>query len=90
MTVKLKLAPSLSACPICWQNFISEYNKKWGEIFDNRKLELATEEVKHFDDVNSELQDRWNATLTGESWGDISELVFTTEKNRLLFMLRWS
>lgn len=88
MTYTLNLGRSLSACPSCWQNFIRDYNEKWDLHPENRSQGTST---KHFDDVNVELQEKWNAMLTGEEWGSCNEgIVFRTEQDKLWFIMRWS
>ena len=91
MTSILNLAPDLSACPSCWRNFIREYNKEWDSQTENSEIKFSQDEsTKHFYDVNVELQDKWNAMLTGKDWDSNHEVAFNTDQDKLLFILRWS
>lgn len=90
MTHTISLPANLHNCPTCWQNFIRDFNDKWEQLDYHTELCDTTKEVCHFDDANTELKTKWNAQLDGDIWDQINGIQFDSEKDAILFMLRWS
>ena len=52
-------------------------------------MEFSVAEINHFCGVNIELQEQWNARLNGEDWDHSDIVLFNTEQDKLMFILRW-
>jgi hypothetical protein len=73
------LGSSLAQCPVYWQNFIIHLQKQTGNLYRDVRISILQKELKVYG--------RRYHMAGSERWGYIE---FNTEKQFILFALRWA